>query len=77
VKSLRERCPSRWASFGLNSEYVKEITYEQIVFLQHHGKFTFTEAYNLPIGLRNWFVDKNVDIIEKRNEQQTKENKSR
>lgn len=72
----KERCPSRWASFGLNSKYVKEVTYEQIIFLQHHGKFSFTEAYNLPVGLRNWFVDKNIEIIEKRNEAQSKENKS-
>tara|TARA_R100000278_G_C5335748_1_gene116382 strand:+ start:276 stop:446 length:171 start_codon:yes stop_codon:yes gene_type:complete len=55
---------------------VEEVTYEQIIFLQHHGKFTFTEAYNLPVGLRNWFVDKNIDLIEKRNEAQSKENKS-
>ena len=65
--SPKARCPSRWASFGLTSEYVKSITYEEIFFLQHHGKFTFTEAYNLPIGLRKWFVRKNIDLIEERN----------
>ena len=77
VMLLKERCPSRWASFGLTSDYVKQVTYEEIIFLQHHGKFTFTEAYNLPIGLRSWFVEKNFEIIEQRNEQQSKENKSR
>ena len=35
--------------------------------LQHYGKFSFTEAYNLPVALRSWFVDRNMEIIEQRN----------
>ena len=65
--SLKARCPSRWASFGLNSEYTQKVTYEQILMLQHYGKFSFTEAYNLPVALRSWFVDRNMEIIEQRN----------
>jgi len=67
VKPLRERCPSRWASFGLTSEYVEKVTYEEITFLQHYGHFTFTEAYNLPVALREWFVQKNIAMVEERN----------
>ncbi len=65
----KERCPSRWASFGLTYEYLKEVTYEEIFFLQHYGHFTFTEAYSLPVGLRKWFIDRNVKFLEERNEQ--------
>ena len=65
--SPKARCPFHWASFGLTSDYLMKVTYEEIVFLQHHGHFSFTEAYNLPVGLRKWFVDKNVKIIEDRN----------
>lgn len=65
--SPKARCPSLWASFGLTSEYLMSVTYEEILFLQHYGNFTFTEAYNLPIGLRKWFVEKNMQIIEDRN----------
>jgi hypothetical protein len=64
---LKARCPSLWASFGLNSEYVEKSIYEEIVFLQHYGHFTFTEAYNLPVALRAWFVEKNLSILEEQN----------
>jgi len=30
--------------------------YEQFFFLKYHGGWSFTEAYNLPIKLREWFV---------------------
>ena len=32
--------------------------YEHFFFLKYYGGWSFTEAYNLPIGLREWFVDK-------------------
>ena len=35
-----------------------ESVYEQFFFLKHYGGWSFTEAYNLPIGLREWFVDR-------------------
>jgi hypothetical protein len=41
--------------FGLNDEYVKDV-YEQFFILKHFGGWSFIEAYNLPIGLREWFV---------------------
>ena len=32
--------------------------YEQFFFLKYSGGWSFTEAYNLPIGLRKWFVER-------------------
>jgi hypothetical protein len=26
--------------------------------LKYHGGFSFTEIYNLPIGLRGWFIER-------------------
>ena len=33
-----------------------ENVYEQFFFLKYHGGWSFSEAYNLPVGLREWFV---------------------
>jgi hypothetical protein len=33
-----------------------EAIYEQFFLLKHFGGWSFIEAYNLPIGLRNWFI---------------------
>jgi len=30
--------------------------YEQFFYLKMHGGWSFIEAYNLPVKLRNWFV---------------------
>jgi hypothetical protein len=30
--------------------------YEQFFFLKYSGGWSFSEAYNLPLGLREWFV---------------------
>ncbi len=35
-----------------------------------YGKWSFTEAYNLPNGLREWFVDRLVTHMEEKSEQQ-------
>jgi len=32
--------------------------YEQFFYLKYYGGWSFTEAYNLPIKLREWFVNK-------------------
>jgi hypothetical protein len=52
--------------------------YEQFFFLKMHGGWSFIEAYNLPVRLRNWFVER----LSKHFEDQAKElqkakNKSR
>ena len=35
-----------------------ENVYEQFFFLKYHGSWSFSEAYNLPVGLRLWFVER-------------------
>jgi len=49
--------------FGLNDDYTENV-YEQFFFLKYHGGWSFTEAYNLPIGLRKWFVDRLIKQFE-------------
>jgi|TARA_R110000851_G_scaffold99738_1_gene214962 hypothetical protein len=45
-----------------------ESVYEQFFYLKYYGGWSFTEAYNLPIGLRSWFVYKLSEQIKKENE---------
>jgi len=49
------RCPSGQTFFGLTDKYVEAI-YEQFFLLKHHGGWSFIEVYNLPVGLRLWFL---------------------
>ena len=53
------RFPLQPTFFGLNDEYMQDV-YEQFFLLKYHGGWSFTEAYNLPIGLRKWFVERLV-----------------
>jgi len=46
-----------------------ESIYEQFFLLKHFGGWSFIEAYNLPIGLRNWFVER----LQKQYEDEAKE----
>ena len=50
--------------FGLTDEYMENI-YEQFFFLKYSGGWSFAEAYNLPIGLREWFVNRLVRQLER------------
>ncbi len=43
--------------------------------MKYYGGWSFTEAYNLPIGLRSWFVDRLVKQIERENEEVKKANR--
>ena len=52
--------------FGLTTEYIKDI-YEVIFLLKYYGGWSFTEVYNLPIGLRKWFFERLVKEKEKEN----------
>ena len=49
--------------FGLTDNYMEGV-YEQFFFLKYAGGWSFTEAYNLPVGLRSWFVDRLVQQLE-------------
>jgi hypothetical protein len=35
-----------------------ENVYEQFFYLKYVSNWSFTELYNLPIGLRRWFVQR-------------------
>jgi len=50
-------------SFGLTEEYMENI-YEQFFFLKYSGGWSFSEAYNLPVGLRRWFVERLLRQLE-------------
>jgi len=41
-----------------------ENVYEQFFFLKYSGGWSFIEAYNLPVGLRDWFVKRLVKQLE-------------
>ena len=53
--------------FGLTDEYMQNV-YEAFFFLKYAGGWSFSEAYNLPIGLRTWFVERLVQQLERENE---------
>jgi|TARA_R110000824_G_scaffold126576_2_gene286150 hypothetical protein len=49
--------------------------YEQFFFLKYSGGWSFTEAYNLPIGLREWFVKRLIQQLETEKEMMEKSSK--
>lgn len=49
--------------FGLTDEYMENI-YEQFFFLKYSGGWSFSEAYNLPVGLRRWFVERLIKQLQ-------------
>lgn len=55
VTKVTWRCPLRSSFFGLSDEYIQNV-YEQFFILQYHGGWSFIEAYNLPIKIREWFL---------------------
>jgi hypothetical protein len=48
--------------FGLNDEYIQAV-YEEFFVLKYHGGWSFIEAYNLPIVIRRWFLERLVKEI--------------
>ena len=61
------RCPLGQTFFGLTGNYMESV-YEQIFNMIHHGNWSFSEAYSLPVGLRFWFFDRMVKQFEKEKE---------
>ena len=43
--------------YGLSDEYIESI-YDQIFQLKYYGGWSFFEAYNLPIQIRTWFLNR-------------------
>jgi hypothetical protein len=49
--------------------------YDQIFNLKYYSGFSIFESYNLPVGLRNWFVERLVKQLNDEAEQIKKANK--
>jgi len=41
-----------------------EGVYEIFFFLKYSGGWSFSEAYNLPVGLRTWFAERLVKQLQ-------------
>ncbi len=65
------RSPSLGSSFGLDNEYIKGV-YEEFFLLKYHGGWSFTEAYNLPVQIRRWFLDRLSKQFDDENKQAEK-----
>ena len=57
--------------FGLNDEYMEEV-YESFFILKHYGGWSLFELYNLPIGLRKWWLERTIEEYKKEAEQMKK-----
>ena len=62
--------------FGLSSDYIQSV-YEELFLLKYHGNWSFMEAYNLPITIRRWFLQRLADQIEKENQKIEEANKGK
>ena len=62
--------------FGLTDNYIEAI-YEQFFILKHHGGWSFIEAYNLPVGLRMWWIKRLEKQIKEQKKQIDKASKGR
>tara|TARA_R110000824_G_scaffold11622_10_gene50957 strand:+ start:3043 stop:3225 length:183 start_codon:yes stop_codon:yes gene_type:complete len=51
--------------------------YEQFFFMIYSSKWSFTELYNLPLGLRTWFVERTIKQKEAEQEAITEARQSR
>ena len=50
--------------FGLTDEYMEQV-YEAFFILKHYGGWSLYELYNLPVGLRNWFLERTIQEYKK------------
>jgi hypothetical protein len=46
--------------------------YEQFFVLKHYGSWSLIELYNLPVGLRKWWLDRTIKEYEKEKEEHEK-----
>tara|TARA_Y100000816_G_C25775257_1_gene406772 strand:+ start:246 stop:416 length:171 start_codon:yes stop_codon:yes gene_type:complete len=46
-----------------------EAIYEQFFLLKQHGGWSFIEAYNLPVGLRTWWIQRLQKMFEEEKKQ--------
>jgi len=52
-----------------------EQVYDQFFLLKYHCNWSLLEAYNLPVGLRKWFLERLAKQFEKEKEEYDKANK--
>jgi hypothetical protein len=64
------------ASFGLTSKYIENV-YEQFFFMKETSNWSLPELYNLPVGLRSWFVKRTIKQREKEQEEIEKRTQKR
>jgi hypothetical protein len=57
--------------FGLSDEYMEQV-YESFFILKHYGGWSLFELYNLPIGLRKWWLERTIEEYKKEAEQMKK-----
>jgi hypothetical protein len=65
------RCPLGQTFFGLTDEYSEQV-YETFFTLKHYGGWSLYELYNLPVGLRQWWLERTMKEYEKEKEQMEK-----
>ena len=63
------RFRSQRTSFGLSDDYIRGV-YEEFFLLKYHGNWDFTEAYNLPVVISRWFLERLRQQIQDENEQE-------
>jgi hypothetical protein len=67
IIQMKSYFPLQPTFFGLSDKYIEDV-YEQFFTLKYYGSWSFTEAYNLPIKLREWFVHRLVKQKQDENE---------
>ena len=50
--------------FGLTDEYMENV-YECFFNLKHYGGWSLYEMYNLPVGLRQWWLNRTIEEYKK------------
>ena len=66
--SKKWRCRLPLTFFGLSDKYIENV-YEQFFALKYYGGWSFMEAYNLPVKLRLWFLQRLQKQMEAEREQ--------
>tara|TARA_Y100000034_G_C6792337_1_gene354850 strand:+ start:17 stop:244 length:228 start_codon:yes stop_codon:yes gene_type:complete len=61
--------------FGLGDKYIESV-YEQFFYMKYYGGWSFTEAYNLPVKVRDWFVNKLTEQLKMEHEEMESMTKS-
>ena len=66
-------CEMNGLNYTMKLKILKNIIgNEHFFYLKMHGNWSFQEAYNLPIGLRNWFVNRLSKYFEDQNREMEK-----